>query len=85
MKNILLMSAIIFISGCAMITKPIYKAEVKHATEWKTEKLEELLVKLIEKGELTEKQAEKIREGAYWLLDKIIERAEGKLVELEEK
>lgn len=81
----MLISAIILCGGCAMIKKQAYKAEIKHATEWRTEKLEDTLAKLIEKDELTEKQAEKIREGAYWLLEKIIERAERKLKEAEEE
>ncbi|MAF25301.1 hypothetical protein CL634_06965 [bacterium] len=82
-KNTLLCGALVFATGCASIKKIAYKQEIKHATEWKEEKLEEKLKDLIEKGDLSTKQAEKIREGAYWLLEKIIERAENKLKEQE--
>tara|TARA_R110002167_G_scaffold362546_1_gene581800 strand:+ start:2075 stop:2365 length:291 start_codon:yes stop_codon:yes gene_type:complete len=79
MKNILISTLLMFVVGCGTIKKQAYKTEVKYATEWKESKLEEKLKDLIEKGDLTSKQAEKIREGAYWLLEKIIERAENKL------
>jgi len=85
MKGLLFIGAIILCSGCATIKKQAWKAEIKYVQEWRTEKLEEALLKSIEKGDLTEKQAEKVREGAYWLLDKIIERAENKLKAQEEE
>jgi cell division protein FtsB len=88
MKKLLLLSLIALSSGCGtidIVKKEAYKAEIKHAKEWKAEKLEEEIAKLIAEGEMTEKQAEKVREGAYWILDKIIERAERLKKELETK
>jgi hypothetical protein len=80
MVSIVLM---LVVAGCATIKKEVYKAEDKISTEWIEGKLEEEGQKLIAKGELTQKQWDKIKPGAEWMLEKIQKRARIKRAETE--
>ena len=75
MKIFYLAVCIFLLSGC----NTIYSIEKSQAEQWKETKLEQTISKYIESGELTESEADKIRKGGYWLLERIIERADRKL------
>lgn len=84
MKNwILAVLTMSVVAGCATIKREVYKAEDKVATEYLDGKLEKEGQKLIERGDLTEKQWKAIKPGAEWMLLKIQERARRKKAEAE--
>ena len=84
-KCILLCSASVILTGCSTVKRFTYEKEIHTATELKNGGLQNMVNYEIEKGSLTNEQFEAIKPGAVWILNKIIERAQRKIKELDDE
>lgn len=76
MKKVILVGLVaLAVSGCSAIKRLAYDNEIKYSEQ----AIEKELPKAVEKGNLTQRQSDEIEK----VLNKVIERAEGKLEDLD--